>query len=214
MGCAHVANVTDLACRTALNFRGVAHLNIPTDIQDEKSDERSKRNVPQHTTEVPAASARLPGEDDLLRAASLLNDGKKIAILAGQGALNARNEIIAVAERLEAPIIKALLGKTVVPDDCPYTTGGIGLLGTKASQEALEECDTLLIAGSSFPYIEFIPNRVKRVASRSILIRPGSACATRLKLASWQIALRPFRHCCRSFDTTRTGISSTMRAKR
>ena len=63
----------------------------------------------------------------------------------------------AAAERLSAPIIKALLGKAVVPDDCPYTTGGIGLLGTKASQEALEECDTLLIAGSSFPYIEFYP---------------------------------------------------------
>lgn len=177
MGAAHVANVTDLACRTALNFRGVAHLNIPTDIQDEESDERSKRNVPHHTAEVPATSARLPGEDDLLRAASVLNEGKKIAILAGQGALNARNEIIAVAERLEAPIIKALLGKAVVPDDCPYTTGGIGLLGTKASQEALEECDTLLIAGSSFPYIEFYP-------------KPGKARCVQIDLDPSRIGLR------------------------
>jgi pyruvate dehydrogenase (quinone) len=103
MGSAHVANVTDLACRTALNFRGVAHLNLPTDIQDEKTDERSKRNVPHHTAEVPAASARLPGEDDILRAASVLNEGKKIAILAGQGALNARTQIVVVAERLKAP---------------------------------------------------------------------------------------------------------------
>src|ERR1700758_1824396 len=177
MGSAHVVNVTDLACRTALNFRGVAHLNIPTDIQDEKTDERSKRNVPQHTAEVPAASARLPGEDDLLRAASVLNEGKKIAILAGQGALNARNEIIAVAERLGAPIIKALLGKAVVPDDCPYTTGGIGLLGTKASQEALEECDTLLIAGSSFPYIEFYP-------------KPGKARCVQIDIDPSRIGLR------------------------
>jgi pyruvate dehydrogenase (quinone) len=177
MGCAHVANVTDLACRTALNFRGVAHLNIPTDIQDEKSDERSKRNVPSHTGEVRAASARLPGEDDLLRAASMLNEGKKIAILAGQGALNARTEIIAVAERLAAPIIKALLGKAVVPDDCPYTTGGIGLLGTKASQEALEECDTLLIAGSSFPYIEFYP-------------KPGKARCVQIDIDPSRIGLR------------------------
>lgn len=157
MGCAHIRNVTDLACRTALNFRGVAHLNIPSDIQDEESDERSKRNVPNHTGNFPARSGRLPVEHELARAAEILNDGKKIAILVGQGALDARNEVIEVAERLGAPIVKALLGKAVVPDDCPYTTGGIGLLGTKPSQEALEECDTLLIAGSSFPYIEFYP---------------------------------------------------------
>jgi pyruvate dehydrogenase (quinone) len=177
MGSAHVANVTDLACRTALNFRGVAHLNLPTDIQDEKTDERSKRNVPHHTAEVPAASARLPGEDDILRAASVLNEGKKIAILAGQGALNARTQIVVVAERLKAPIIKALLGKAVVPDDCPYTTGGIGLLGTKASQEALEECDTLLIAGSSFPYIEFYP-------------KPGKARCVQIDIDPSRIGLR------------------------
>ena len=112
-----------------------------------------------------------------MRAAAVLNEGKKIAILAGQGALNARNEIIAVAERLEAPIIKALLGKAVVPDDCPYTTGGIGLLGTKASQEALEECDTLLIAGSSFPYIEFYP-------------KPGKARCVQIDIDPSRIGLR------------------------
>lgn len=177
MGSAHVANTTDLACRTALNFRGVAHLNIPTDIQDEESDERSKRNVPNHTAEIPATSARLPGDDELLQAAALLNDGKKIAILVGQGALNARNEVIAIAERLNAPIIKALLGKAVVPDDCPYTTGGIGLLGTKASQEALEDCDTLLIAGSSFPYIEFYP-------------KPGAARCVQIDIDPSRIGLR------------------------
>jgi pyruvate dehydrogenase (quinone) len=177
MGCAHIANVTDLACRTALNFRGVAHLNIPTDIQDEKSDERSKRNVPNHTAEVPASSARLPDENDILRAASVLNEGKKIAILAGQGALGARTEIIAVAERIGAPIIKALLGKAVVPDDCPFTTGGIDLLGTKASQEALEECDTLLIAGSCFPYIEFYP-------------KPGKARCVQIDIDPSRIGLR------------------------
>jgi pyruvate dehydrogenase (quinone) len=157
MGSAHVANVTDLACRTALSKRGVAHLNIPADIQDLESDERSKRNIPNHTTERWAASPRLPSEIELNRAADVLNEGKRIAILAGQGALAARKAIIDIAERLAAPIIKALLGKAVVPDDCPYTTGGLGLLGTRPSQEALEECDTLLIVGSSFPYIEFYP---------------------------------------------------------
>jgi len=177
MGCAHVRNVTDLACRTALNFRGVAHLNIPSDIQDEQTDERSKRNVPNHTASVQARSGRLPAESDLAGAAEILNDGKKIAILVGQGALDARNEVIAVAEKLSAPIVKALLGKAVVPDDCPYTTGGIGLLGTKASQEALEECDTLLIAGSSFPYIEFYP-------------APGQARAVQIDVDPSRIGLR------------------------
>jgi pyruvate dehydrogenase (quinone)/pyruvate oxidase len=177
MGSAHVRNVTDLACRTALNFRGVAHLNIPTDIQDQKCDERSMRNVPNHTASVPARSARLPAESDLARAAEVLNSGKKVAILVGQGALDARHEVIAVAERLAAPIVKALLGKAVVPDDCPYTTGGIGLLGTKASQEAIEECDTLLIAGSSFPYIEFYPT-------------PGKARAVQIDIDPVRIGLR------------------------
>jgi pyruvate dehydrogenase (quinone) len=177
MGCAHVRNVTDLACRTALNFRGVAHLNIPTDIQDEESDERSKRNAPDHTTSVPARSARLPAEDDLSRAAEILNRGQRIAILVGQGALGARGEVLAVAERLAAPIIKALLGKAVVPDDSPYTTGAAGLLGTKASQEALEECDTLLIAGSSFPYIEYYPS-------------PGKARAIQIDIDPVRIGLR------------------------
>lgn len=177
MGCAHVRNVTDLACRTALNYRGVAHLNIPTDIQDQEEDERSKRNVPNHTSTKPARSARLPEERDLARAAEILNTGKKIAILVGQGALDASEEVIAVAERLSAPIIKALLGKAVVPDDSPYTTGAIGLLGTKASQEALEGCDTLLIAGSSFPYIEFYPP-------------PGQARSVQIDIDPSRISLR------------------------
>jgi thiamine pyrophosphate-dependent acetolactate synthase large subunit-like protein len=98
---------------------------------------------------------RAASEHDLDTAARILNQGKRTVILVGQGALDARSEVIALAERLNAPIVKALLGKAVVPDDCPYTTGGIGLLGTRASQESLEDCDTLLIAGSSFPYIEF-----------------------------------------------------------
>lgn len=177
MGSAHVRNVTDLACRTALNYRGVAHLNIPSDIQDQTSDERSKRNVPNHTASTPARSGRLPSEADLSRAAQILNRGKRIALLVGQGALEARNEVIAVAEKLGAPIIKALLGKAVVPDDCPYTTGGVGLLGTKGSQEALEDCDTLLIVGSSFPYIEFYPE-------------PGKARAIQIDIDPSRIGLR------------------------
>src|SRR5205807_9608955 len=98
-----------------------------------------------------------------------LNAGKKTAILAGRGALDARNEVLAVAERLGAPVIKPLLGKGAIPDDSPFSAGGIGLLGTKPAQEALEGCDSLLIAGSSFPYIEFYP-------------KPGQARAVQIDL--------------------------------
>src|SRR5690242_11332571 len=159
MGPSHVANVAHIACRTALARRAVTHINFPTDTQDTPvgKDFRSDRNVPGHNVEVFARQAGLPCEEDLMRAASVLNEGEKVAILAGRGALRATDELIAVAEKLSAPIIKALLGKACVPDDSPYTTGGIGLLGTKPSQEAMEECDTLFMVGTSFPYLEFLP---------------------------------------------------------
>ena len=158
MGPSHVENVADLACRTALSSRAVAHLGFPVDLQEEQAEtQRSKRNIPGHTSDVFARSAGLPAEDELQRAAEVLNAGRKVAILAGRGALGAGDELEQVAEALGAPIVKALLGKAAVPDDSPYTTGGIGLLGTRPSQEALERCDTLLLVGTSFPYIEFLP---------------------------------------------------------
>ncbi len=179
MGPAHVRNATDLACRTALSYRGVSHITIPIDFQLQKmSDgERSERNLPDHTSSVPASGERLPCGEDLRRAAEILNAGKRIAILAGQGALHATDELEKTAEILGAPIIKALLGKAAVPDDSPYTTGGIGLLGTRPSQEAMEECDTLLIVGSSFPYIEFMP-------------KPGKARGVQIELDPMRIGLR------------------------
>ena len=102
-------------------------------------------------------SRPLRHREALQRAADLINRGSKVAILAGRGCLGAREEITQLAEKVAEPIVKPLLGKAVVPDDSPYTTGGIGLLGTAPSQDAMEECDTLLIAGSSFPYMEFYP---------------------------------------------------------
>src|SRR4030095_9031385 len=123
------------------------------------------------------ASARLPCEDDLQRAADILNKGKKIVILAGQGAIRAGEELEQVAGQLAAPIVKALLGKAAVPDDSPYTTGGIGLLGTRPSHEALEACDTLLMGGTSFPYIEFYPT-------------PGRARAVQIEIDPGRIGLR------------------------
>src|SRR5205823_5271894 len=105
-----------------------------------------------HTSDVPAFSGGVPAEADLQRAADLLNAGEKIAILAGAGALAARAELEELAERLGAPIVKPLLGKACVPDTSPYTTGGIGLLGTRPSAEAMHACDTFIMVGTSFPY--------------------------------------------------------------
>jgi pyruvate dehydrogenase (quinone) len=160
MGPEHVAAVTNLACRTALARRGVAHLNFPVDLQSlpAKAVARSERNVKGHAeSSVVSHRAGLPATEELRRAAAILNAGRKVALLAGRGALGATDELIAVAAKLGAPIVKALLGKACVPDDCPYTTGGIGLLGTRPSQDAIEECDTLFLVGTSFPYIEFLP---------------------------------------------------------
>jgi pyruvate dehydrogenase (quinone) len=130
MGVAHVENVAHLACRTALGRRGVAHINVPVDVQDMQAGERSKRNVAGHNADVFAHCAGLPAEEDLRRAADVLNAGTRIAIMAGRGALGATDELEQLAESLGAPIIKPLLGKAAVPDTSPYTTGTIGLLGT------------------------------------------------------------------------------------
>jgi pyruvate dehydrogenase (quinone)/pyruvate oxidase len=163
----------------ALAYHGVAHLTIPVDFQEQevKKRQRSSRNIPHHTSDVRARSARLPDPGDLERAAEILNSGKKVAILAGRGALNATDELEQTADLLAGPIVKPLLGKAAVPDDSPYTTGGIGLLGTRPSQEALEDCDTLLMVGSSFPYIEFLP-------------KPGQARAVQIELDPKRIGLR------------------------
>jgi pyruvate dehydrogenase (quinone) len=178
MGPTHVENVAHLACRTALLRRGVAHITFPVDLQErEIKGERSKRNVPGHTSDVLSFSARLPHEGDLAQAADILNQGKKVVILAGRGALNAGAELEQAAEILGAPIVKALLGKAAVPDDSPLTTGTIGLLGTRPSQEAMEDCDTLLMVGTSFPYIEFFP-------------KPGQARGIQIELDPTRIGLR------------------------
>src|ERR1700761_8353837 len=157
MNGAHMESLADLAIRTALAKRGVSHLTIPVDVQvQEIKKGRTDRNPVHHTSEVPAYFEQVPARIELEHAAELLNQGKKIVILTGQGGLRATEELEKAAEVLGAPIVKALLGKAAVPDDSPYTTGGIGLLGTEPSQEALEGCDTLLMVGTSFPYIELL----------------------------------------------------------
>ena len=178
MGPAHTENVVELACRTALAYRGVAHVTMPVDMQEMPVDTlRSKRNVPHHVSDIWAESAHIPTDAAIRKAAELLNQRKKPVIMAGRGAVGARKELEEIAEILGAPIVKPILGKACVPDDSPYTTGGVGLLGTRPSQEALEGCDTLLIVGSSFPYIEFYP-------------KPGQARCVQIEIDPLRVGLR------------------------
>ncbi|HYI95928.1 MAG TPA: thiamine pyrophosphate-dependent enzyme [Bryobacteraceae bacterium] len=158
MGPAHVENVVDLACRTALTYRTVSHITIPADIQEQEPPKKgSKHNVLHHTSDVYARGAGRPSQRDLEAAAALLAESQKIAILAGRGALGATDELLSVAELLGAPIAKALLGKASIPDDSRFTTGSIGLLGTTASDALMQGCDALIMVGTSFPYTEYLP---------------------------------------------------------
>ncbi len=159
MGPAHAKNIVDYACRAALSHRAVSHLALPIDYQsaDMADQKRSKRNLQGHTSEAFTVPKRVPERDLLRKAAKALQGKKKIAILVGSGARSAREEVLQVADRLAAPVVKALLGKDVIPDDSAYTTGGTGVVGTRPSSDVLENCDALLIVGSSFPYIEFLP---------------------------------------------------------
>jgi len=178
MGPAHVVNVVDEAIKTALAYRTVSHITIPKDIQDWTSKEdRSSANVPMHSSGVYTESHPVPPRAALEAAAQLINKGSRVAILAGRGCLNAREEILELAKTVAGPIVKPLLGKAVVPDRNPYTTGGIGLLGTSPSQDALRECDTLIVAGSSFPYMEFYP-------------KPGKAKTVQIDISATRIGLR------------------------
>src|SRR5436309_8155184 len=178
MGPAHVENVVELACRAALAYRGVAHVTMPVDMQEMPADTlRSKRNRPHHVSDIWAESAHIPTDAAIRKAAELLNQRKKPVIIAGRGAIGARKELEEIAEILGAPIVKPILGKACVPDDSPYTTGGVGLLGTRPSQDALEGCDALLIVGSSFPYIEFYP-------------KPGQARCVQIDIDPLRIRLR------------------------
>ncbi len=163
MGPSHVCNVVDEAIKTALSQRTVVHINIPKDIQEWKMDgQRSVANIPSHSADIYQLSRPVPSALELNSAAAIINSGKKIVILAGREALDAREEILSLAALTQGVIIKALLGKAVVPDDSPYTTGGIGLLGTAPSQDAMQECDTLIMVGTSFPYLEFYPKQPVR----------------------------------------------------
>jgi len=155
---AQARQVIDRAFRIAKAERTVTAVIIPNDIQEEKAVEQPQR---MHGNVVTGAGHSenhvIPAQSELVEAADVLNSGEKVAILIGAGAFGAEAEIIEVAELLGAGVAKALLGKAVLPDDLPYVTGSIGMLGSKASWELMEGCDTLLMIGSSFPYAEYLP---------------------------------------------------------
>ncbi len=179
MGPEHAVNVVDMAVRTAYARRGVAHICIPKDIQEwpVNGNKRSAANVPRHSGDWSAPSTAKPSQAIIKLAADIINDGSKVAIFVGRGALHCRQEVTQLAETVGGPVIKALLGKAVLPDKSPVTTGGLGLLGTAPSVDAMEECDTLIMIGTSFPYMEFLP-------------KPGQAKCVQIDLDATRIGLR------------------------
>jgi pyruvate dehydrogenase (quinone) len=173
----HAEMTVDIACRSALSLRGVSHLTIPIDVQEMKLKGRySRHKVPGHTSDF-YANITVPERGLLEDAANILNSGRKIVLLVGQGALSAGDEVIQVAEKLEAPVVKALLGKAVIPDDHPVCIGGLGLLGTEPATDAMNEADTLLMVGTSFPYIDYLP-------------KPGQARGIQIDIKPNNIGLR------------------------
>ena len=155
---AQVRHLIDRAVRIARDRRTVTCVIVPHDMQEEKAVATPPRaHDTVHTGIGWTAPAGVPADAQLRAAADILNAGQRVAILAGAGALHATDALVQVAERLGAGIAKALLGKMAVPDDLPFVTGSIGLLGTRPSWTLMEECDTLLMVGSHFPYSEFLP---------------------------------------------------------
>lgn len=175
----HAVIVANRACRAALGDRGVAHLAVSKDVQMMKrsADKRSMRNPGARTSSSWTTPLAAAPDDQLRAAAEILNSGRRVAILAGQGALHAREEVTALADALGAPAAKSLLGKAVLSDESPLTTGGIGDLGTAPSSWAMKNCDTVLILGSTMPWEEYYPT-------------PGQARGIQIDLKADRIGLR------------------------
>ena len=173
-----VRHIIDRAFRIAQAERTVTCVIVPADIQDmEAVEEQPKATHTVHTGVGWWEPRVLPSADQLRQAADILNDGEKVAMLVGAGAMHATDEVLAVADTLGAGVAKALLGKAVVPDDVPYCTGSIGLLGTKPSWDMMQDADTLLMVGSSFPYSEFLPTT-------------GQAKAVQIDLSARMLSIR------------------------
>ena len=173
----HAKMATDIACRTAKSRRGVSHLTIPIDVQEKKMEGTfTSHKIAGHTSQN-RHSKSIPDTKSLQKAGDMINAGTNIVLLVGQGALDARNEVLDVAKKLNAPIVKALLGKAVIPDDSPYSLGGLGMLGTEPASEAMDKADTLIMIGTSFPYSDYLP-------------RPGAVKGIQIDVDSERIGLR------------------------
>ncbi|QNF34118.1 thiamine pyrophosphate-requiring protein [Adhaeribacter swui] len=158
---AQIRHLIDRAFRIAISQRTVTCIIIPNDLQTKEYQEPPHQHQTIHSGIGYSAPRVIPQANDLEKAATILNAGSKVAILAGAGALHAAEEIIQIADLLGAGVAKAFLGKIVLPDDLPFVTGAIGLFGTNASHDMMQNCDTLLMIGSSFPYAEFLPEEGK-----------------------------------------------------
>jgi pyruvate dehydrogenase (quinone)/pyruvate oxidase len=182
-----IPTLVDNAVRSALTRRGVAHLTLPVDLQEADPDLKPYEGgmgtgrTP-NTEPVWLAPRIVPGDADLDRAAELLNEAERVALLVGQGALGAGPEVAAVADALGAPIVKSLLGKAVVADDHPLTTGGLGLLGTRPSEEVMDGCDALLMVGTNYPYTAYLPEKARVVQIELDPTRAGARIATDVPL--------------------------------
>jgi pyruvate dehydrogenase (quinone)/pyruvate oxidase len=179
MGEAHVLNVVDMAVRSAIAYRGPSAITIPIDIQsgDAVTGDRSIKNIEGHSAVTAIDGRRIPPRERIQRAAEVLSSASRPVIFIGAGARGAGDEVEQVAEKLGAPIVKAMLGKDAVPDDSPYCLGGYAMVGTRPAQNALQSCDAILIVGSSSPYIEFLPS-------------PGSARGVQIDDRPERIGLR------------------------
>ncbi|MBV9970978.1 MAG: pyruvate oxidase [Xanthobacteraceae bacterium] len=175
----HAVVVVNRACRAALGDRGVAHLTIAKDVQMMKraADKRSTANPGARTSSSWTPPLAVPPQDQVRAAADLLNSSRKVAILAGQGALHARAEVTQIADLLGAPVARSLLGRAVLADDSPFSVGGIGNLGTTPSHWAMKNCDGVLILGSTMPWLEYYPT-------------PGQARGVQVDLKADRIGLR------------------------
>jgi pyruvate dehydrogenase (quinone) len=173
-----IRHMLDRAMRIAQAERTVTCVIVPADIQD--MDAVPEQPLKTHTVHSGVGwwpPRQIPSTEQLQTAADILNAGERVAILVGQGALDATDEVLAVADALGAGVAKALLGKAAIPDDVAYCTGSIGLLGTKPSWDMMQGADTLLMVGTSFPYSEFLPS-------------PGQAKAIQIDLAARNLSIR------------------------
>src|SRR3954447_3178774 len=189
---AQIRHLVDRAHRIALDQRSVTALIIPNDLAEEPAQEEPPREHGAVVSSPGYARPRVvPTDGQLQQAAEILNAGEKVAMLVGQGALGASDEVVEVAERLGAGLAKALLGKAVVSDGLPFVTGSIGLLGTKPSWTLMNECDTLLMVGSSFPYSEWLP-------------KPGQARGVQIDIDGRMLSIRYPMECALVGDAKET----------